>query len=74
MKFRKKPVEIIARYNNEKSINIVTLEGIMIANLGDWIITGIRGEEYPCKPDVFKETYEPVDEEAKNIWKEIYGE
>ena len=34
-------------------------EGIMQADLGDWIIKGVRGELYPCKPDIFDETYEP---------------
>jgi len=37
---------------------IVTLEGDMTAALGDWIIKGVRGEFYPCKPDIFKATYE----------------
>ena len=40
---------------------IKTLEGEMMAKLGDWIIQGIRGEFYPCKPDIFEATYEPVD-------------
>ncbi|MFZ7282505.1 hypothetical protein ACLSZW_02290 [Avibacterium avium] len=39
---------------------IRTLEGIMIASDGDWIIKGIRGEFYPCKPDIFEQTYEKV--------------
>lgn len=30
----------------------------MIANIGDWIITGVNGEQYPCKPDIFAKTYE----------------
>ena len=37
-----------------------TLEGIMRANVGDWIIKGIQGEFYPCKPDIFEKTYELV--------------
>lgn len=40
---------------------IKTLEGIMIAKQGDWIIKGVAGEIYPCKPDIFKATYEVVD-------------
>ena len=40
---------------------INTLEGVMHASVDDWIIKGIRGEFYPCKPDVFKETYDPVE-------------
>ena len=39
---------------------IQTLEGIMRADLGDLIIKGVAGEFYPCKPDIFKATYEPV--------------
>jgi hypothetical protein len=41
-------------------LKIQTLEGIMIANLGDWIIKGVKNEFYPCKPDIFEATYEPV--------------
>ena len=41
-------------------IVIQTLEGDMIARLGDYIIRGIKGEFYPCKPDIFKATYESV--------------
>lgn len=49
----------------EKAINtgeyfIKTLEGIMKANAGDYIIKGVNGEFYPCKPDIFEKTYEPV--------------
>lgn len=40
---------------------VKTLEGWHIACPGDWIITGIKGEHYPCKPDIFAATYEPVD-------------
>ena len=43
------------------SVEIPTLEGTMVASLGDYIIRGIQGEFYPCKPDIFHETYEPVD-------------
>ena len=39
---------------------IKTLEGKMFAKKGDWIIKGVKGEFYPCKPDIFKETYEEV--------------
>jgi len=41
--------------------HIHTLEGPLIVSTGDYIITGIRGEKYPCKPDIFEATYEPVD-------------
>ena len=40
---------------------IATLEGVMHANLGDWIIKGVQGEFYPCKPDIFEATYEPAE-------------
>ena len=43
-------------------ITIETLEGSMIADKGDWIIKGIKGEFYPCKPDIFKATYELYNE------------
>ena len=39
---------------------IDTLEGPMLVAEGDWIITGVKGEFYPCKPDIFEMTYEPV--------------
>lgn len=42
-------------------IAIVTLEGTMVADPGDWIIKGVRGEIYPCKSEIFAETYEPAD-------------
>jgi hypothetical protein len=45
---------------DQRVILIDTLEGEMTANPGDWIIKGIKGEFYPCKPDVFAATYEPV--------------
>lgn len=41
-------------------LKIQTLEGVMVASLGDWVIKGIRGEFYPCKPDIFEATYEPA--------------
>lgn len=60
-KFRKKPI-IVEAYQTDKEIIIETLEGPLIASPGDWIITGIKGEKYPCKPDIFEKIYEPVDE------------
>lgn len=41
-------------------IDIKTLEGTMRADVGDWIIQGVKGELYPCKPDIFEATYEPA--------------
>lgn len=39
---------------------VATLEGGHVVTPGDWIITGVRGEHYACKPDIFAETYEPA--------------
>lgn len=58
-KYRKKPI-IIEAYQTEVEQDIETPEGVMHASVGDWIITGVKGEPYPCKPDVFAATYEPL--------------
>ncbi|HEL1563485.1 TPA: hypothetical protein TX924_000963 [Streptococcus suis] len=47
---------------SDLSIVIPTLEGDMVAQKGDYIIKGVHGEFYPCKPDIFNETYEVVSE------------
>ena len=60
-KFVKKPI-VIEAYQTNRVMIIQTLEGPLRAAPGDWIITGIRGEQYPCKPDVFQKTYELVKE------------
>lgn len=44
----------------DQEIEINTLEGAMTAKPRDWIIRGIQGEFYPCKPDIFEATYEPA--------------
>jgi hypothetical protein len=49
-------------YCEDGTALVDTLEGSMIARSGDWIITGVKGEIYPCKPDIFAATYEPVTE------------
>lgn len=77
-KFRKKPVviEAVQWFGHEPWVEgmethprgdfsgpcIKTLEGYMAVRSGDWIITGIVGEKYPCKPEIFEKTHEPVDE------------
>ena len=61
-KFRKKPV-VVEAYQTDKVLTIHTLEGDMIASKGDYIITGVDGEQYPCKPDIFEKTYEPVEDQ-----------
>lgn len=48
-------------YHTSDLFKIETMEGIMIAQRGDWIIKGIKGEFYPCKPDIFEATYEAVE-------------
>lgn len=56
--------------NMDGTIEINTLEGNMVANIGDWIIKGVKGEFYPCKPDIFEQTYEKVEpEEARGAEK-----
>lgn len=49
-----------SRLNGNAKLLIQTLEGIMEASEGDYIIKGIKGEFYPCKPDIFELTYESV--------------
>lgn len=44
------------------SLFILTLEGTHEAKVGDWIIKGVKSEFYPCKPDIFEQTYEPIEE------------
>lgn len=44
--------------NEDNEIYIYTLEGVHLASIGDYIIKGIKGEFYPCKPDIFEQTYE----------------
>ena len=46
---------------SEDCLHIHTLEGIMQAEFNDYIIQGVNGEIYPCKPDIFEKTYEPVE-------------
>lgn len=55
--------EFMDRYLDDTQygqLKIETLEGIMLANIGDYIIKGVSGEFYPCKPDIFEKTYEKV--------------
>lgn len=62
-KYRKKPV-VIEAYQCEKEETIHTLEGDMLASVGDFVIIGLRGEKYPCKPDIFWKTYERVPDDT----------
>ena len=53
--------EVTAHINGDFwELHIKTLEGVMCCDAGDWIIQGVKGELYPCKPDIFKATYESV--------------
>ena len=74
MKFVKKPVVIeatqwfkngdhpaVTQFEGDKGW-VETLEGGHVVTPGDWIITGVKGEHYPCKPDIFEMTYERVEE------------
>lgn len=59
-------VEFLNKMNQEwlmddGTLAIDTLEGTMVASPGDWIIRGVTGEYYPCKPDVFNKTYEKAE-------------
>jgi hypothetical protein len=51
-------VGIICGLRNDNKLGVDTLEGRMLADVGDYIIRGIKGEFYPCKPDIFEATYE----------------
>lgn len=52
-----------AMFNDDLiTLDIPTLEGHHKADIGDWIIKGVKGEFYPCKPDIFEQTYEKVEE------------
>ncbi len=45
---------------DDGKLEVTTLEGRMLVDWDDWLIQGVKGELYPCKPDIFAETYEPV--------------
>jgi hypothetical protein len=67
VKWTGKNKEDICRFTEDKcyfqeGMFIKTLEGDMFAHVGDYIIKGVQGEFYPCKPDIFEETYEIVEE------------
>ncbi|KYG34925.1 hypothetical protein [Alkalihalobacillus trypoxylicola] len=59
-KFIKKPV-VVEAYQVTEEMDIKTLEGTMKASPGDWIVTGVHGEKYPVKPDIFEKTYKLID-------------
>lgn len=51
----------IRQFGEAWSVRVPTLEGELFAAPGSWIIKGVKGEFYPCEPEIFAETYEPVD-------------
>lgn len=61
-KFMELPIQHVHFDSKGEYINIDTLEGVMRADIGDYIIKGVNDEFYPCKPDIFEKTYEKVDE------------
>lgn len=63
------PVRIDYADTDSPILKIETLEGLMIAAKGDYIIKGVQGEFYPCKPDIFAETYEEAKDNS--TWKTI---
>lgn len=65
-KFRKKPIVIEAVQMTEP-FTTQTLEGELKGNAGDWLITGIEGEQYPCDNAIFQQTYDPVDTEGRTV-------
>lgn len=54
--------DIVASKEEDGTISIRTLEGTMTASIGDYVIKGVKGEFYPCKPDIFEATYDIVEE------------
>ncbi len=76
MKFRKKQI-VIEAYQTDKEMIIHTLEGDMLASPGDWIITGVNGEQYPCKPDIFEKTYDlayDISDVRENPYEKIWND
>jgi hypothetical protein len=59
------PEPLVANRDNNPmtpdKVEVETLEGWLTVTPGDWIITGVKGERYPCKPDIFAATYEEVE-------------
>ena len=60
--FTKRPIPVQA-VQIKKKIRIQTREGTLYGYPGEWLITGIQGEKYPCKDDIFRDTYKPTGED-----------
>ncbi len=63
-RFKKKPITVTAERMTDEFI-IETLIGKIQGNSGDWLITGIKGERYPCDDETFRSLYDATDEESK---------
>jgi hypothetical protein len=72
----KKPIPVTAN-QMEEEFEVNTLEGTMKGKAGDYLVTGIRGEQYPCDKEIFEESYIKFDdnfaEEYEKALKEMYG-
>jgi hypothetical protein len=66
--YRKRPVVVFAARMDEP-FEVETLEGTMRGNAGDYLICGVKGEYYPCKPDVFAATYEALPDDRRKLAK-----
>lgn len=62
MEFLERAPDDVIVSDYDEGLAISTLEGVMRADPGDWIIKGVKGEFYPCKPDIFEATYERVED------------
>lgn len=60
IKVRYSTYDLYENSENKSTLLIYTLEGTMVASVGDFIIKGVKGEFYPCKPDIFEATYEKI--------------
>ncbi len=63
-KWRKRPVVVTAQRMRE-GFTVETMEGTMTGKPGDWLITGINGEQYPCDDEIFRKTYEAASTETE---------
>lgn len=67
---KKRPIEVKFVIAEKREV-IKTLEGDMVAEPGDYIVTGVKGERYPVKPDIFPETFEEINEPARKLAAEL---
>jgi len=67
--YRKNPLVVFAS-KQEEPFEVETLEGTMRGDAGDYLVCGIKGEFYPCKPDIFEASYTLVEEYAE-LWRQL---